>query len=84
MTIDIDDLDGAPERIPGDFKRDKRGTPYVTHPTKRTQKGEPRWERYSRPSGYHHQIEDGYNLAKWDERNVVLGLAIMLMEGAGE
>ena len=90
MTVTLDDIDGgAPlERIPGTFKRDARGAPYVSDPAgvvkSGKRKGEPKWLRYSRPSSYHHQIEDGYNLVKWDERNIVLGIAVMLMEGAGE
>lgn len=81
MTLTLDEIEsGAPERIPGTFKRDKRGTPYVSDPTGAVvksgkRKGEPKWVRYGRPSGYHHQIEDGYNLNKWDQRNIVLGLA---------
>ena len=75
MSIPIDD--GTAERIPGDFRRDAKGTPYVASVIKTVRKrnGEPYWDRYARPSSYHHQIEDGYNLQKWDERNIVLGVA---------
>lgn len=65
------------ERQPGQFRRSKTGTPYVVDPTGAvTKKGTPKLMAYGRPSGFGKQIEDTYNLAKWSERTVALGLGI--------
>lgn len=70
--------DDAPvERQPGQFRRSKTGTPYVVDPSgATTKKGTPKLLAYGRPSGFGKQIEDTYNLAKWSERTVALGLGI--------
>lgn len=70
--------DDAPvERQPGQFRRSKQGTPYVVDPTGAvTKKGTPKLLAYGRPSGFGKQIEDGYNLAKWSERQVSLGIGL--------
>lgn len=57
------------------FRRDDKGTPLVTHPTRLTKDGKPAIVRYSRPSGFTKQIENTYNLQKWSERNVAVGIA---------
>lgn len=77
MTIELDSWAPA-ERQPGDFKRDSRGTPYVSHPDGATVKsgkraGEVEWVRYGRPSGLGKQIESAYNLLRWKERSLVYG-----------
>lgn len=73
--------DDAPTRRPGDFYRSKAGTPYVSEPSGATvksgpRKGEARRLAYGRPSSFGKQIEDGYALAKWGQRQVALGLGI--------
>jgi len=37
---------------------------------------EPAWELYGRPSGYGDLIDNPFNLIKWKERQLVLGIAI--------
>lgn len=69
------------ERQPGQFRRSKAGTPYVTDPSgalvkSGERRGEPKLLAYGRPSGFGKQIEDTYNLAKWSERTVALGVGI--------
>lgn len=70
-----------PERAPGDFRRSTTGTPYVSDPSGATvrsgpRKGEPKLLAYGRPSSFGKQIESTYNLQKWSERQVVLGLQL--------
>lgn len=74
---------GTPTRRPGDFSRNKQGTPYVSDPTgrfvKRKRKADP--DRiatlpYGRPSGFGKQIEDMYSIMKWAERQICLGFAV--------
>lgn len=67
------------ERDPDDFKRRTDGTPYVSDPSGATvksgpRKDEPCWALYGRPSGFGQQIENTYNLRKWTERRIVLGI----------
>lgn len=84
MAIAADDFDtplGQPERIPGDFRRDKRGTPYVADPDGATvksgaRKGETKWLRYGRPSSFGKDVENTYNLQRWNERRIVFGLTV--------
>lgn len=71
------------ERRPGDFYRSKTGTPYVAHPDgvliKPKRKADPPQIKrlaYGRPSGFGKLIEDTYNLSKWSERTVALGLGV--------
>jgi hypothetical protein len=73
----------TPERRPGDFKRDAKGTPMVASADgalvkSGDRKGQPKWDRYARPSGFSKIIEDAYNLQKWAERQIGLGLAVAL------
>jgi hypothetical protein len=83
MTITLDDLGGTTAtRRPGDFRR--RGTdgpPYVSDPNggvvkSGQRKGEPKLVLYGRPSAFGEQIENTYNLLKWKERRLVLGMAL--------
>lgn len=37
---------------------------------------EPAWDLYGRPSGYGELIDDSWNLIKWKERGVALGIAM--------
>jgi hypothetical protein len=72
---------GPVERDPDDFKRDANGTPYVSDPAGEIvktgkRKGEPKWVRYGRPSSFGKDVENTYNLTKWNERRIVLGLAL--------
>ena len=74
-------FDDEPVRRPGDFYRSKIGTPYVSDPSGATvksgiRKGEPCRTAYNRPSGFGKPLENTYNLAKWSERQLVLGLAM--------
>ena len=73
----------AAERTPGDFRRRKDGTPYVADPSGELvksgeRKGLPKLALYARPSGFSDIIEDQYNLTKWLERRVALGIAVQL------
>ena len=73
----------TPERRPGEFKRDAKGTPMVASADgalvkSGDRKGQPKWDRYARPSGFSKIIEDAYNLQKWAERQIGLGLAVAL------
>lgn len=85
MSIALDDWDtplgGTPERKPGDFKRDARTNPYVSDPTGATvkpgnRKGEIKWLRYGRPSSFGKEIENTYNLQRWNERQIAIGMTI--------
>lgn len=82
MALAANPFDDEPiERRPGDFYRSKAGTPYVSDPSgalvkSGPRKGEPKRLAYGRPSGFGKQIEDTYNLAKWSERTVALGVGI--------
>ena len=84
MAIQIDTP--APERTPGDFRRRKDGTPYVADPSGELvksgeRKGLPKLALYARPSGFSDIIEDQYNLTKWLERRVALGIAVRRVTG---
>ena len=86
MTADPFQLDGPPappERKPGEFKRDAKGTPWVANPAgdfvkPKRKADEPRLKmvRYSRPSGYGELIQNTYNLQKWAERMIVAGFVL--------
>ena len=78
-------LDGPPERKPGEFRRDPDGSPRVTTPDgalvkSGANKGKPKTDKYSRPSGYGKLIEDTTNLQKWSERAIVAGFVLGLDE----
>lgn len=83
MTLAVDDFDApltAIERRPNDYKRKGiDGPPYVSSPHGEVvksgpRKGELKWELYGRPSSFGKQIEDTYNLQRWNERQIVFGL----------
>lgn len=85
MTVILDPAPaptkGGLTKLPGDFPRSSAGTPYVTDPSGALvksghNKGLPKLLAYGRPSGFGDQIEDSYNLTKWSERKVVLGIAL--------
>jgi hypothetical protein len=42
-----------------------------------TRKGTPQRETYGRPSGFGHQIEDGFALRRWSERMLLIGAMLM-------
>src|SRR5436190_7707666 len=82
MAIAASTFDDAPtERQPGQLRRSRQGTPYVADPSgapvkSGERKGMPKMLAYGRPSGFGKAIEDGYNLAKWSERQVALGIGL--------
>lgn len=89
MAIALDDFDtplagddnGVRRRTPGDFMRDGGGTPWVTNPDGAVvksgpRKGLPKLEKYGRPSSLGKDIENTYNLDRWNERQIVRGLAV--------
>jgi hypothetical protein len=69
------------ERGRGGFLRHPMNdAPWITDPDgtlvkSGKRKGRPLRVMYGSPSGYHHQIENMYNLAKWGERMALLGTA---------
>lgn len=71
-AIDIpDSMLGKPEpvRRPGDFKRNHFGAPIVTRPDDPT-----KTTIYGRPSGFGGNLENPYNLIKWKERQLLIGV----------
>lgn len=87
MAIALDDFDtplagdnnGVRRRTPGDFMRDGGGTPWVTSPDGAVvksgpRKGLPKLEKYGRPSSLGKDIENTYNLDRWNERQIVHGI----------
>ena len=82
MAIAADDQRPAGlSREPNDFMRDGRGTPWVSDPTgalvkSGARKGEPKWVRYGRPSSFGKDIENTYNLDRWNERQIAFGLTV--------
>lgn len=81
MAIALDTWDTPTDRTPGDFKRDQRGTPYVSHPDgdqvkTGPRKGEPKWVRYGRPSSFGKDIENTKALERWNERQVAIGMCV--------
>lgn len=83
MSIVIDDPKNTPERTPGDFRRTKYGAPMVADPSGELvksgeRKGQPKTLTYGRASSAGERIEDTYNLTKWLERRVALGIAVRL------
>lgn len=87
MAIALDDFDtplagddnGVRRRTPGDFMRDGGKTPWVTNPDGAVvksgpRKGLPKLEKYGRPSSLGKDIENTYNLDRWNERQIVHGI----------
>lgn len=69
--------------------RDGRGTPWVSDPAGVTVKtgkrqGEVRWVRYGRPSSFGKDIENTYNLDRWNERQIVKGIARATVHTVGD
>jgi len=82
MPIDLDDPRDTPTRTPGDFRRTKTGAPIVVDPSgalvkSGDRKGQPKTLTYGRASSAGSLIEDTYNLQKWAERRVALGIAVL-------
>lgn len=86
MTVTADALDllaGDPPRThkPGDFKRHPTtGAPYVTHPYETTKSGTGRRVMYGRPSSFGAALDNAYNLVKWKERQLLIGVDIIYSE----
>lgn len=83
-----EDPQSPPERRPGDFRRDRFGTPWVADASgdlvkSGERKGQPKLAKYSRPSGYGELIQSTYNLQKWAERMVVAGFVLGLDDQTG-
>lgn len=71
----------APGR--GGFYRSSQDVPYVSDPSGEVvksgeRKGQPKRLAYGSPSGFGKQIESTYNLSKWSERRVVMGIGVDL------
>jgi hypothetical protein len=84
MTVTTDALDllaGDPPRYPhveGDFRRHpETGAPYVNHPTDTTKDGRPRRVMYGRPSSFGAALDNPFNLVKWKERQLLIGVSIL-------
>jgi hypothetical protein len=80
-------LDAAPraqtERTPGDFQRHPTtGAPYVNHPTELTKGGKPKRVMYGRPSSFGSPLENPYNLLKWKERQLLIGINALRIDWA--
>lgn len=74
---------GGVQRGRGGFYRGYNDTPYVSDPAggivkSGPRRGQPKRIPYGSPSGFGKQIENTYNLQKWGERRVVLGLGVHL------
>lgn len=57
------------------------GAPYVNHPTRITKKGKPARVMYGRPSNFGSQVENRWNLERWNERRTLLGAARIDLTG---
>jgi hypothetical protein len=84
MTVTADALDllaGDPPRyphVPGDFIRHpETGAPYVNHPTDSTKDGRPKRVMYGRPSSFGSALDNPFNLVKWKERQLLIGVSIL-------
>jgi hypothetical protein len=83
MAIAAGAPSGTIERGRGGFMRNAQGTPYITDPSgalvkSGDRKGQPKRLPYGSPSGAGKQIENTFNLTKWGERRVVMGIGIDL------
>lgn len=72
------------QKQPGQWRRKgDNGPPIVTDPDGvTTQAGRVALRTYSRPSNFGKQVENTYNLEKWNERMVALGLSHSMMLAA--
>jgi hypothetical protein len=82
MTVTADALDllaGDPPRYPhveGDFRRHpETGAPYVSSPIVRNNDGSPRRVMYGRPSSFGSALDNPFNLLKWKERQLLIGVS---------
>jgi hypothetical protein len=66
--MDLDDVAGIDEPLPSDFRR-ANGSPLV-----RSLDGK-RWERYARPSGFGHDLDDESALQLWRIDRAIEGVA---------
>lgn len=82
MTIALASLTNDPVKKVGDFVRHPTtGAPYVNHPTEVTARGVPRRVMYGRPSGFGGALDNPYNLVKWKERQLLIGVAEIGLDG---
>lgn len=81
MTVTADALgmlagDPPRTRLPGDFHRHPTtGAPYVAHPTETNKDGTPCRVMYGRPSSFGSALDNPYNLIRWKERQLVVGIS---------
>jgi hypothetical protein len=74
-------IDGGYVKQPGQWRRSgENGPPIVTDPNgvankTGARKGQVKLLTYSRPSNFGKQVENTFNLEKWNERMVALGIA---------
>lgn len=85
MALAADDRPTGLTQQPGDFLRDQRGTPWVTDPSgdlvkSGERKGEMKLAMFGRPSSLGKQIENTFNLQRWNERQIVYGVAVDVAE----
>jgi hypothetical protein len=83
MAIAADIPAGQIARGRGGFMRNAQDTPYITDPTgalvkSGDRKGQPKRLPYGSPSSRGKLIENTYNLTKWGERRVVMGIGVDL------
>ena len=57
------------------------GAPYINHPTRLTKKDKPARVMYGRPSNFGKQVENTFNLQRWNERRVLYGAALINLAG---
>lgn len=81
-----DEPSGTIERGRGGFYRNAMDTPYVAELAggvvkSGPRKGLPKRTAYGSPSGFGKQIENTFNLQKWGERRVVVGIGIEAARG---
>lgn len=75
----------APVREPGDFARHpSTGAPYVNHPTDVTKAGQPKRVMYGRPSSFGTALDNPFNLVKWKERQLLIGVCELMVANKGE
>jgi hypothetical protein len=83
MAIAAGEPAGKIQRGRGGFMRSADDKPYVTDPTGALvkggeRKGQPKRLAYGSPSSRGKQIENTFNLQKWGERRVVMGIGVDL------
>lgn len=77
----LDLLAGDPPRfpkLPHDFHRHpETGAPYVNHPTELKKDGSPKRVMYGRPSSFGSALDNPFNLVKWKERQLLIGVSLI-------